>query len=83
LFTVRDTPLVVFDKTERVPHSLVMTKTVLYLTTAEVAHMIRVDTSTVRRWAIQGLLPSSCLPGGHYRFRPQDVEAFLEGQAVA
>lgn len=53
-----------------------------YLTTAEVAAQIRVDTSTVRRWAIQGHLPSRLLPGGHYRFRVEDVAAFLQEGAA-
>jgi excisionase family DNA binding protein len=32
---------------------------------------------TVRLWASKGLLPSVTTPGGHRRFRAEDVDAFL------
>lgn len=53
-----------------------MTEVVL-LTTTEVAHRFRVDTSVVRRWVSSGKLkPSITTPGGHYRFSESSVAAF-------
>ena len=48
------------------------------LTPAEVAELFRVDSKTVRRWAASGRLPSIRTPGGHRRFRAEDVRRKLE-----
>ena len=45
------------------------------LTTGAVAATFGVTLTTVKRWAESGYLPSFRTPGGHYRFRPEDVEA--------
>jgi excisionase family DNA binding protein len=47
------------------------------MTPAEVARALRVDPKTVTRWANQGKIPFALTPGGHRRFRADDVEAFL------
>ena len=47
------------------------------LSSGEVASLFGVDSSTVIRWADEGKLSSFRTPGGHYRFRREDVEAFL------
>lgn len=60
-----------------------MNQQLTYLTTSEVAARVRVDSSTVRRWAIEGILPSTTLPGGQYRFRPEDVDALLHRGVAA
>lgn len=52
-----------------------MTETEKFLTTSEVAALLRVDASTVRDWAKRGKLPATTLPGGHYRFNRADVDA--------
>jgi excisionase family DNA binding protein len=46
------------------------------LTTGQVAAIFGVTTTTVKRWADKGLLPFFRTPGNHYRFHPEDVEAF-------
>lgn len=48
------------------------------LTCGEVAALFRVDTKTVARWAARGLLPSFKTPGGHRRFRADDIRVFFE-----
>jgi excisionase family DNA binding protein len=48
-----------------------------YLTPNEVAERLLVAPVTVRLWANKGLLPSETTPGGHRRFRVQDVEEFI------
>lgn len=60
-----------------------MNQQLTYLTTSEVAARVRVDSSTVRRWAIEGTLPARITPGGHYRFRPEDVDALLSREVAA
>lgn len=51
-----------------------------YLTPTQVADRLLVAPVTVRLWASRGLLPSVSTPGGHRRFRAQDVEDFLVRQ---
>ena len=48
-----------------------------FLTPNQVAYRLLVAPVTVRLWASRGLLPSVSTPGGHRRFRVQDVEAFI------
>jgi excisionase family DNA binding protein len=48
-----------------------------FLTPTEVADRLLVAPVTVRLWATRGLLPSETTPGGHRRFRAQDVEEFI------
>jgi excisionase family DNA binding protein len=48
-----------------------------FLTPNEVADRLLVAPVTVRLWANRGLLPSETTPGGHRRFRAQDVEDFI------
>jgi excisionase family DNA binding protein len=48
-----------------------------FLTPNEVADRLLVAPVTVRLWATRGLLPSETTPGGHRRFRVQDVEDFI------
>ena len=45
------------------------------MTTKQVAEVFGVTISTVKRWADEGKLPSFRTPGGHYRFRPDDIES--------
>jgi excisionase family DNA binding protein len=51
------------------------------LTPGEVALLFRVDPKTVTRWAQAGRLQSVMTPGGHHRFRPEDVERLLVPRA--
>jgi excisionase family DNA binding protein len=48
-----------------------------FMTPNEVADRLLVAPVTVRLWANRGLLPSETTPGGHRRFRVQDVEDFI------
>jgi excisionase family DNA binding protein len=47
------------------------------LTPAEVARQFRVSPTTVAKWAEEGKIPSFRTPGGHRRFRREDVAEFL------
>lgn len=51
------------------------------LTPAEVAAIFRVGVRTVAAWARDGRLASVETPGGHRRFRSEDVEAFTRARA--
>ncbi|MFI0445817.1 helix-turn-helix domain-containing protein [Actinomadura sp. 6N118] len=46
------------------------------LTTAEVARIFRVSSSTVSGWAARGLLPYVRTPSGRLRFHREDVDRF-------
>lgn len=46
----------------------------IYITTGEVARMLRVSPKTVARWAKEGKLPHLVTLGGHRRF-PADAIA--------
>lgn len=50
------------------------------LTSADLCRRMSVSRSTVARWVADGLLPVIRTPGGRMRFRPADVEAFIDGQ---
>lgn len=49
------------------------------LTPGEVAKLFRVDPKTVTRWARTGKLASLRTPGGHRRFREEEVRQLLTG----
>lgn len=53
------------------------------LTIREVAHIFRVDGTTVRRWIYTGALPAVYLPHAHsraaYRIKRETVDAILAG----
>lgn len=49
-----------------------------WLSLGEAAESLGVHPSTVRSWADQGLLPVHRTPGGHRRFRKQDVDMQLQ-----
>jgi excisionase family DNA binding protein len=53
------------------------------LTTTEAAEVAAVAPSTVKRWADQGILPSSRTAGGHRRFERVAVERLLREQRAA
>jgi excisionase family DNA binding protein len=48
-----------------------------WLSLGEAAQSLGVHPSTVRSWADQGMLPAHRTPGGHRRFRKQDVDMQL------
>lgn len=45
-----------------------------WLTVSQVAHALGVSAWAVREWASAGTLPCEYTPGGHRRFRRDDVE---------
>jgi MerR family transcriptional regulator, light-induced transcriptional regulator len=52
------------------------------LSTRDLAHLLDINVSTVKRWADTGQLPCSKTPGGHRRFRIEDVQLFLSNRDV-
>jgi excisionase family DNA binding protein len=59
-----------------------MEQQVEHMTTSQVAQHFGVDSSTVRRWVIQGKLkPSITTPGGYHRFSPETVNRLAESSA--
>lgn len=53
------------------------------LTPGEVADLFRVDPKTVSRWAKAGRIGSVPTPGGHRRFREDDVRALLRQDSAS
>ena len=47
------------------------------MTTGEVASKFHVAGKTVRQWVKQGKLKAYATPGGRYRFKADEVEAFI------
>ncbi|QDV25952.1 helix-turn-helix domain-containing protein [Aureliella helgolandensis] len=54
-----------------------------WLNLVSVADYADASVPTVRRWLRRGLLPASKLASGTWRIRRDDLEAFLQGKAVA
>lgn len=52
------------------------------LTTEEVATLFRVDPKTVSRWVTSGRLEATRTPGGHFRFRPADIDQLVNASAA-
>ena len=49
-----------------------------WLTLGQAAKYLGVAQSTIRKWTDKGLLPAFKTPGKHRRYRPADLDAFLE-----
>jgi len=49
----------------------------ILFTTADVAKMLYVDKSTVKRWTAEGKLKCFRTPGGHRKFRAEDLYQFM------
>lgn len=56
-------------------------ETLRLLTPAEVAAIFRVGVRTVAGWARDGKLDAVQTPGGHRRFRSEDVNALVRARA--
>lgn len=50
-----------------------------WLTLGEAARYLGVAQSTVRSWSDVGRVPTFRTPGGHRRFRQQDLDSFMNG----
>ena len=48
-----------------------------FFTTNEVATMLRVDKSTIKRWTEEGKIKCFRTPGGHRKFRSEDLYDFM------
>ncbi|MGA9408490.1 MAG: helix-turn-helix domain-containing protein [Bacteroidota bacterium] len=51
--------------------------TELLFTTRDVADMLQVDKSTIKRWTDEGKLKCFRTPGGHRKFRAEDLSQFM------
>jgi len=49
-----------------------------WLTLGQAAKYLGVAQSTIRKWSDQGRVPAFYTPGGHRRYRRQDLDRFLE-----
>jgi excisionase family DNA binding protein len=49
-----------------------------WLTVGQAARYLGVAQSTIRKWSDQGRVPTFYTPGGHRRYRRDDLEAFLD-----
>lgn len=54
-----------------------------YLSPAEVAKLLRVATVTVRMWAQKGMLKAETTPGGHRRYRYQEIKRFATQHGIS
>jgi excisionase family DNA binding protein len=52
------------------------------LTAQEVAERLSVHVESVRRWTRRGELPAVRLPSGRYKYRADDVDAMIRGDAA-
>lgn len=52
------------------------------LDTAQAAAILRVSTSTVRRWADVGRIPHYRTPGGRRRYQEADVRAYARALGI-
>ena len=52
-----------------------------YLTTKEIATLLKVNILTIRRWIIAGKLPATFL-GKEYRIKKSELEVFLNERKV-
>ena len=50
------------------------------LTTQEVADLLQVPVTTIYQWRHQGKGPKGYVVGRHIRFRPEDVDSWLDEQ---
>jgi excisionase family DNA binding protein len=53
-----------------------------FLSRGDVARLFGVSPSTVTRWARTGVLPAVRTPGGHYRFRFEDMRKATANSAA-
>jgi excisionase family DNA binding protein len=49
-----------------------------WLTLGQAARFLGVAQSTIRKWSDQGRVPAFYTPGGHRRYRRNDLETFLD-----
>jgi excisionase family DNA binding protein len=52
-----------------------------WINLGDAADFVGVHPTTMRAWADKGEMPSQRTPGGHRRFRREDLEAWLEAQS--
>lgn len=54
-----------------------------YLSPAETAKLLRVATVTVRMWAQKGAIKAETTPGGHRRYRYQEIKRFAAQHGIS
>jgi excisionase family DNA binding protein len=60
-----------------------MAADVTWYTTGEVAQLLGVSDRTVVNWARAGRIAHFTTPGGHRRYRVEDVQAFLAQRSTS
>lgn len=50
------------------------------LTAPQVARLLGVTATTIKRWEANGLLQSRTTPGGHHRFTRAEIDRFIHAQ---
>jgi excisionase family DNA binding protein len=53
------------------------------LTARQVAELLGVSVGSLLRWARAGQVPATKLPSGAVRFRPEEIDRWLETRAMA
>jgi excisionase family DNA binding protein len=51
-------------------------------TAREVAEALGFSTETILRWTREGKLPGRRMPGGALRYRPEDLDAWLDARTT-
>lgn len=54
-----------------------------YLTSNEVAALLRVSPATIRQWTQKGMLDAEYTPGGHRRFMAREIERFAKSFGIS
>lgn len=57
-----------------------MAESTCWMTLSEASNLLGVHPTTLRRWADQREVPCFRTPGGHRRFREEDLRAFLDAR---
>jgi len=69
-----------YINSSKTPISLILSMT--HLSTEQVARLLDVTVSTIKRWADEGIIACIKTPGGHRKFELAEVTRFAEGHGM-